>query len=206
MKKLAFLLATSIQLFTQTSLQADQWFCPAENPVYIQALGGLNFLNAKCGYGSHLSTQIGYLASGSVGYEFANGLRAEAEVAFRRNTADNIHFFGGDYPLDMHYQTTSYMGNVLWDISLCRFGWDLGCYRPFVGAGIGCDQQYYETNDFHGCVRAKNAIFAWQVMAGIGYELSSQWKMSLGYNFHKPGTTGIYNQAVTLAVKYNFCL
>jgi opacity protein-like surface antigen len=206
MKNLALLSATSALMFATGSLQANEWFDSPEKPLYVQALGGLNFLEAKCGYGSRLSTKVGYVVSGSIGYELSNGLRAEAEVAFRRNTADTIHFFGGNYPIDMHYQTTSYMGNLLWDISLCRFGLNIERYRPFIGAGIGCDQQYYETNDFHGCVRAKNAIFAWQVMAGISYELYENWNLSLGYNFHKPGTTGVYNQAVTLAVKHNFCL
>ena len=192
MKNRALLLANAAVILSTNFLQADGWFESSETPFYVQALGGLNFLEAKCGYGSHLSTKIGYVVSGSVGYELANGLRAEAEVAFRRNNADNIHFFGGDYSIDMHYQTTSYMGNLLWDISLCRFGWGLGRYRPFIGAGAGCDQQYYETNEFHGCVRAKNAVFAWQVMAGINYAFSDRWNLALGYNFHKPGTCLLY--------------
>ena len=46
----------------------------------------------------------------------AYGLRLEAEYAFRRNAIRKIHFFAEGSSKHGHFQTSSYMANLLWDL------------------------------------------------------------------------------------------
>lgn len=171
--------------------------CVDYNP-YFQILGGLSFLNAKCGYGSKLEMQLGSLVSGSLGCSLPYKFRVEGEFAYRYNRANNIHFFGEKHGINLAYKTISLMTNLFYDIPLKTLKLDCRGFIPYVGLGVGYDNQQYKTDDFHGCVRAKNGIFPWQLMAGVRYIYSDMWNLSLGYNYHASGTKGIHYQAVTI--------
>ncbi len=46
-----------------------------------------------------------------------------------------------------HFQTSSYMANLLWDLPLSSWGCAFWNIQPFIGAGIGYDfQQMHSSN------------------------------------------------------------
>ncbi len=70
--------------------------------------------------------KAGYIIAGSLGYCWNYGLNLEAEYAFRRNEIKKIHFFGQGSSKHGHFQTSSYMANLLWDLPLSTWGCALG--------------------------------------------------------------------------------
>ena len=83
-------------------------------------LGGANFLQSTAIDGNKSYYQTGYIIAGSLGYCWRDGLRLEAEYAFRRNAIRKIDFFGEGSSNHGHFQTSSYMANLLWDVPLAR--------------------------------------------------------------------------------------
>ena len=75
------------------------------------------------------------------------GLRLEAEYAFRRNAIRKIDFYAEGSSKHGHFQTSSYMANLLWDLPLSSWGCAFWNIQPFIGAGIGYDfQQMHSSN------------------------------------------------------------
>ena len=72
----------------------------------------------------------------------------------------------------------SVMGNVWWDI-------DTGsAVTPFVGGGIGMTQL---TIRGEGESSVDDWVFAWQIGAGMSYDLGNGTAAQLGYRFFNPG-------------------
>ena len=167
---------------------------------YAKVLGGANFLQNTTIDGNKAFYQPGYVFAGSLGYCWRNyGLRLEAEYAFRRNAIDKIHFITQGSSTHGHFQTSSYMANLLWDLLGCSF-WKI---QPFIGAGIGYDsQKMHATNsriDFH----QKWNRFAWQAMAGFAFSIFRNAELTLEYQFHEGGGH-FYNHAVAAGFVYKF--
>lgn len=102
-----------------------------ERGLYLGLGGGASFLediDGKAGGSSgHLESDTGWLALGVAGYSFSNGLRAEVEGAYRRNSADSARGIVGSGAVGGSIAAASLMTDVLYDF-------DLGMpVRPYLG-------------------------------------------------------------------------
>lgn len=212
MKKIA--LSLSLFLFFMTTVaQAQECYdvnsCSYANNCctnfYAKMFGGANFLQTCTSEGVRSSYQTGYIIGGSLGYYWCYGLRLEAEYAFRRNDVRKIHFSGRHFSMHGHFQASSYMANILWDLPLSLWGCGFCNIQPFIGAGIGHDFQQIHSSNSRFVLTEKWNHFSWQVMAGLAYPVFCNTEMTLEYKFHKGGGH-FYNHSVGVGLAYKFGL
>lgn len=122
-----------------------------------------------------------------VGYQW-NEWRAELEGAFRHNSIDTIKVSvlgaSGSTSVGDHSRIWSIMANGYYDFPLEN------CFSLYVGAGVGVGFHRLEVDAFTTTVsgpvakvNTKDTTFAWQLMTGVGYEISDQVSLFAGYRF-----------------------
>lgn len=216
MKKNILLLSTSILLFMAADGQAQESaedccyyednFCVDEINFYAKIFSGANFLQSTRINGNKSTYNTGYIVAGSLGYSWCYGLRVEAEYAFRRNEIKKIHFFGEGSSSHGHFQASSYMANVLWDLPLSSWGCNFWNIEPFIGAGIGYDFQKMHSSNSRIIFNQKWNHLSWQLMAGLAYPIFCNTELSLEYKFHQGGCH-FYNHSIGVGLEYKFgCL
>ena len=131
------------------------------------------------------------------------GLRLEAEYAFRRNAIKKIDFFVEGSSKHGHFQTSSYMANLLWDLPLSSWGCAFWNIQPFIGAGIGYDFQQMHSSNSRIIFNQKWNHFSWQVMAGLAYPIFCNTEITLEYKFHQGGRH-FYNHSIGIGLVYKF--
>jgi OOP family OmpA-OmpF porin len=157
--------------------QTDGW--------YAGLMGGVNFLqdadvsgggvNAKVDFGT------GYAGLANVGYGWGK-YRLEAELARRFNDADSISGSNttvGTGALSGDVTVWSGMVNALYDIPIGAFP-----VQPYVGAGIGvADVSANSVRRSSGFVDDNSVQFAYQGIAGLGWNIDSNWRANLDYRY-----------------------
>lgn len=145
------------------------------------------------------------LISPHVAYGVRMGyVRAELEGNF----SHPIKYSSEDYTFNM--KKYSLMGNVYFDYLTCT------PWTPYVGAGIGYawlkpvahlgDEKVLDKSVYN---------FAWQVMAGVAYDINSKWTADLGYKYadlgrvrkHEGANVGkiaLRDHEIVLGIRYNF--
>jgi len=113
----------------------------------------------------------GYTFGGFVGYDFGNNLRLEGEISYRENVISNG---GGSDP---QAGTSAMMFNGFYDIPL---GKPLSLY---VGGGLGVATAQLETTSLSQSIDTDETLFAYQLEAGIGWNIKPHVTFSLGYRF-----------------------
>lgn len=217
MKKNILLLLMSFLFFMAAHAQAQEWCaedsysyedscCVDEMNFYAKILGGANFLQNIQIKGNNSTYQTGYIIGGSLGYCWRYGLRLEAEYAFRRNAIRKIHFFAEGFSKHGHYQASSYMANLLWDLPLSSWGCAFWNIHPFIGAGIGYDFQQMHSSNSRIVFNQKWNHFSWQLMAGLAYPIFCKTEITLEYTFHQGGCH-FNNHSIGVGLVYKFgCL
>jgi opacity protein-like surface antigen len=216
MKKIAALLTALVPLFSSAVVEAHPW-----EGFYVGATGGANFLqNSKKHHGHKNRYDTGYLVGGFVGYRWCEGFRVEGEVSYRSAHLKSIHVrseSGSDVVAvsssseDRHghgnrnNSTWAYMANLYYDIDTCS------AFTPYVGGGIGYanvrrSHHHHEVFGSESSSHHSNrrSGFAWQVIAGVGYEVLPCVDLALEYRFFKNNENRVYNQSVGLVAKYHF--
>ncbi len=140
---------------------------------------GKSFVNAK------LAT--GFASGITTGWQFASGLRLELELDYRRNKLQsfNSRLYDGGGSIDANGFETAFtgFGNVWYD-----FRTAMGVFstvHPFIGGGIGVAHIGVRNLEAGG-VRFGNAsatMFAYQLGAGIDYDVTPRLTLSMGYRF-----------------------
>jgi opacity protein-like surface antigen len=184
----------------------DDCCCENDTPFYAEVFGGANFLQTEKRHGVKSDFDTGYIVSGSLGYRWCYGFRLEAEYAYRRNTFRKLHFYGEDFRTHGHFQSSSYMGNLIWDLPLSDWGcgcWDL---QPFIGGGVGYDYQLVRAHEDDFNVKLRKKHFSWQVIAGIFYPIFCNTNISVEYKYHQGGFRHLYCHSVGVGLTYNFGL
>jgi opacity protein-like surface antigen len=213
MNKNILQLLLSLLCLMTTHVCAQEWYedsycyddcCNVgKGDFYAKILGGANFLQNTSMDGNKSTYQTGYLVTGSLGYCWRYGLRLEAEYAFRRNAIKHIHFFIEDVSKHGHFQTSSCMVNLLWDLPLSSWGCGLGNIQPFIGAGIGYDFQQMHASNSRIIFDQTWNHFSWQMMAGLAYPIFCNTEMTLEYKFHQGGCH-FNNHSLGLGLVYKF--
>lgn len=191
---------------------------PSCGSFYAGAFGAANWLNVRHIEGVH-KTKTGFAGGLSLGYKFDNGFRVEGEVSYRRNKVDTKHFdhdyyfssFSDSSSSDDHKKSDgnlhswSYMANFLYDFE------DVACYWPnvvpYVGFGLGYTQAHAKINQHaensHDKDKHDHKGFAYQAIAGIGYNLTESTTLAVEYRYFN-GTKHINNNSIGLAVRQSF--
>lgn len=112
-----------------------------------------------------------------------------------------------DDPIHTSIKSHTMMANLYYDFGLIRG------FVPYVGAGIGAayhkvDEVYFTENPalVNRIEENQNLTFAWSLMAGVGYQLSPNAILDLGYRYIDMGharsgrvdSAGFANPAVRL--------
>ncbi len=197
---LLFFLAADLQAKEK---RAEDTCCADEMNFYAKAFGGANFLQSTCIDDNETSYDPGYIFDGALGFCFPYSLRVEAEYAFRRNAIHKIEFFGQGSSHHGHFQTSSYMANLLWNMPLCSWGCDFWRLQPFVGLGIGCDLEQMHASNSRIVFNQEWTQFASQVIAGLAYWIGCNTELTLEYKFHQGGSD-FNNHAVGIGLIYKF--
>lgn len=167
---------------------------------YAKISGGANFLQNSV----HRSRyQTGYVISGSLGYSLPCNLYLEGEYAYRENDIRRIHFLGQGFSKHGHFQASSFMANLLWDVPLCwaETGfWDI---RSYVGGGIGYDSQKMHSSNSLVIFNQRWDHFSWQVMGGFAYPIFCNTDLTLEYKFHQGGAR-FNNHSIGIGLVYYF--
>lgn len=199
MKKNFLLFLLSCTLFNAVEAKErcrEATFCFDRKNVYGKLFAGVNCLQNTTSQGNHADYVEGYILAGSLGYKWCEGLSLEGEYAYRRNQIKKIHFFNQGYSHSGHFRTSSFMGNIVWDIPihLCNL-------RPMIGAGIGYDWQHMHASNSRVVFDQSWNQFSWQLMAGIVYPILCNADVTLEYKFHQGGCR-FYNHSVGVGLIY----
>ncbi len=128
--------------------------------VYVGVGGGINWVtdsSLKSPLTGSLTTDVGFVGLGSVGYAFGNGFRLELEGNYRYNTAAIPGGRGGNV------QSYGPMVNAFYDFDA---GW--GSVTPYVGAGVG---YLWGTLDGMGTSNSSNGAWAMQGILGAAFDV-----------------------------------
>jgi outer membrane protein OmpA-like peptidoglycan-associated protein len=163
------------------------------------------YVRGAVGYGAPGDTEVSGALAGEIngegnlrealalGYEWADGLRIEGELAHRFNQTGAID---GGPESDSDFQMWSAMANILFD-----FNPD-GSYHPYVGMGVGFTETDAYIVGFPGSivvpgnlvqVHDDDTVFTWQVMAGVGWELTQRLTLDTEYRYVSVGPADYEN-------------
>lgn len=193
------------------------------NGWYVGLEGGGNWIqdaDSVFDGGPFVSTtsfDTGWAALGSVGYKW-HSWRAELELGYRANDFDAFQVTGfAPSTTGGKFDELSAMLNILYDVELTeRIG-------LFVGAGAGGDFIDYENNVgtfAHNIdIIDDDAVFAWQAMGGVNYQLTSSTELVLAYRYfnadspsfatfggilHTDDYDNVVKHTATIGLRYHF--
>ncbi len=170
-----------------------------EDGLYLGAAGGLNIARDSqvqgAGIDSKAEFENGLAGVGVIGYGLGTGLRIEFELGYRESDVDSVDGLAGSGDVN----ALSAMGNVLYDFDLG------GPITPFLGVGVGAAQV-----DFGGVapvgggsIGDDDTVFAYQGIAGVAYDISDQFKLTLDYRyFAAPNVDVTTNTGVNIDTDY----
>lgn len=133
-------------------------------------------------FNSEVSADPGFSIGGALGYDFGT-FRFEGEIAYRNNDVDDANVVGfGTVTLTGDVQSVSFMANGYYD-----FHSGTSPFIPYLGLGIGFSNI---TSDItapaltpFALVDDSAIVFAYQFMAGIGYQINPNTVFTLDYRY-----------------------
>ena len=160
-----------VQALGYVGIEAGLWF-PNDTELDFDVTGDYQY-----SYDVDFEHKMGFDGDIIGGYDFGQ-FRAEAELAYKTAGIDDVtvDFGGGDideFDGDGDLSVWSIMGNLLWNPSMGG-NWDL-----YLGGGAGWAWTKIDDNDDE----AKDNAFAWQLIAGVGYNLSDNVTLGLKYRY-----------------------
>jgi OOP family OmpA-OmpF porin len=129
---------------------------------------------------SRIEYDVGYLGGLVFGYGLSNGLRFEIDLAQRESDADQQHDLNREPNEDNgDVRARSLMGNLWIDLG------GRGPVRPYIGGGYGLVQIEVDDPSFRESPANKqdDDVGAWQAGAGLGFDLSPHWTLSIDYRY-----------------------
>jgi len=166
---------------------------------YIGVMGGLNWVAAQDLNQNHLDfvemqfnqpLDSGYATGLALGWRFPVGLRPELELSYRKNTLTQfnhrVYEGGGSIPGKGKEEVTSLMANLWYDV--LNLPAPFSRFTPYIGGGLGYSTvsiSGLEAGGVHFGDTHRDTVSAYQLGAGLGFELTDQWSMSLDYRYLK---------------------
>lgn len=105
--------------------------------------------------------------------------RYELELTYRQNDFDQISDPAGSIPVDGDGSALAFMANAFWDIATGS------PVTPYLGGGIGVANVSINDLGVLGLPVADDddTVFAYQLGAGIAFELNPNMALDLGYRY-----------------------
>jgi opacity protein-like surface antigen len=140
--------------------------------------------------------------AGALGYKFNPNVRAEFEVAYRKNDVNDI---GGDTSYNVLTMTVMNYGvNAYYDFVDANLP-----VKPFIGAGLG----YASGKLSGGGVSESDSQISYQAILGLSYPFDPNGSFTFQYRYHsssdfsKDGVSIAYSSSTFLAgITYAFSL
>lgn len=166
---------------------------------YVSVMGGLNWVAAQDLNQNNLDfvemefnqpLDSGYATGLALGWRFPIGLRPEVELSYRKNSLtqfnNRVYEGGGSIDGKGKEEATSLMANLWYDA--LNLPAPFSRFTPYIGGGLG-----YTTLSVSGLEAGgvqfgdthRDTVSAYQLGAGVGFELTDQWSMSLDYRYLK---------------------
>ena len=188
----------------------------AEVNQYVSGKLSYDFNKAKVEYNNFEDNEKGVerlnknLGSTHIAYGVRAGyVRGELELNNSLNLKKTLR--DGDENTHIKLYKHSLMANAYFDYLTCT------PWTPYVGAGIGTSYLKYNINGGE----EKKSVYnlAWQVMAGIGYDINANWTLDAGYRYadlgrirkHETNEDGfdttklaVRNHEAMLGIRYTF--
>ena len=146
---------------------------------YLGAEGGANWQRHQPGLGN-AGFDHGYIGGLTLGHAYANGLRPEFELDYRRNNLDSL---GGSSNVSGYSKAYTAMGNLWYDIRTDRGFFSV--VHPYIGGGIGyarvTAENYTAPPGAPAAFTGDDHLFAYQAGAGIGFDVSRSLTLSVDY-------------------------
>jgi opacity protein-like surface antigen len=156
------------------------WYVGVQGSVPFVNETDVNVNGTKAG---EVDFDTGYGIGGSLGYtpgpngNFLDNMRFEAEYFYRNNELDGFSAGGTSAQIADDISSDTYMINAYYDI-------DTGSrLTPYVGAGVGFSD--IELNVPTLALSDEDSVFAYQLMAGIGWqpEMLLNTVLQFGYRY-----------------------
>ncbi len=150
-----------------------QWYVGADAGVNFHQDADVNSPTAL--YNGSVDYKLGYVGLAQVGYNFG-GPKAEFETGYRRNNIDDIT---GAVNGNGHEAALSFMLNGIYEF-MPQSSW-----HPFLGAGVGVARVSVDAKAANSNVVVDDQSweFAYQGIAGVAYDLNSNWALKAQYRY-----------------------
>jgi len=161
-------------------------------PLTAQAADDSLYLKGSIGLGMAMDTDIdnmpeaagtakvtydsGWLGTLALGYDISGPFRTELEYIWQKNDLDQLSYsnqYGNFREGDL--KTQALMLNGFYDIATGS------AWTPYFGIGIGWSKLDLSTPGLP--LNDNDNVFAWQIMGGLSYELTSNWAADIQYRF-----------------------
>lgn len=197
--KLATFVTLIIALLTLASSSRADCRNPCQGVFYVAGSGAITWHNdIKSSSGiirEDLEYKTGWGAAASAGgifdMEGCWDVRLELEYVYRRNKLRNVTLsiddVGLTFPISGHNQDHALMGNFIVDVAIC-------CgFSIYYGIGFGVSWNTIKINFDDINSTNRDELFAWQVLAGLSYSVSSWLELTLGYRLFGTTIAGRFN-------------
>jgi len=126
-----------------------------------------------------LKSKTGYLLGMVGGYDFGT-YRLEGEFAYRRNNNKEATDDVDTFPVDGDYSTMALLVNGYYDFRTVS-----PTFVPYLGLGLGGARVTAKGSDASSGVFVDDStmVFAYQVAGGVGYAVSKEITLDLGYKY-----------------------
>ncbi len=194
MSRLAAATATAVLGLSTAAYAADGDGAPAltaSSAWYVSGSAGLTFMENAHSHSSDgavfdmTGANPGYDITAALGKGLGNGFRVEGELGYHRVDLGRATVYspgglglsgsgaGGDA------SAVSMMGNGYYDFDTG------GPIKPYLGAGVGFANVNFNGVDVggHRATSDEDLAFAYQAMAGIGYQLTPTGTIYTGYRY-----------------------
>lgn len=182
-------------------------YTPSNRGWYISGAFGLGIPSdpdySIAGGQAEVDTDLGFAGAFAVGYDW-NHLRFELEYSYRQNDgklngATGVGLANGQ---QADFEFHSLMFNMLYDFYLT----DSVYWYNGVGLGIS----FVDLSTTGGS--ADEAVFAWQLMTGVGFDITHNVALTLGYRLFTTRDLNVsianadtpFINALELGIRYNF--
>jgi len=155
---------------------------------YVSVFGGAAVLTknphiTSTGFNTYdlLMNNPGYIIGGAVGVDWGNQIRTELELSHARWNSDKYHVYcdceGSVYNGNSSMSATYLLGNVWYDLS------HSSRVTPYVGGGLGIGWANVHAGIDGGPVDFNASGLAFQVGAGIRFNVNDHVSFDAGYRF-----------------------
>ncbi|MCH7649762.1 MAG: porin family protein [Nitrospinae bacterium] len=178
MKRLIVVAVLALVFITTSAHAADKGMYVSGN-LGVSLAADSNFRASGVDIGE-ISFDTGFNIGGALGYDYGE-FRAEFEIAYHFWDMDELTISGilpgcpCTGPVDGDASALSFMVNGYYDFPV-----ENSPVSPYLGGGIG---GAIVTWDITGLVDDSDLAFAYQIMAGIGFEINPSTTLTVGYRF-----------------------